>query len=190
MALADGSAVVVRPIDPEDRETFVAGFGRTSPESRYLRFMTSVDHLSEAQIRYLIEVDHHDHEALIALDEASGDGVGIARFVRDREVPIAAEAAVIVVDEWQGRGLGRALCRLLAQRAREEGIERFTALLLVSNTAMLRALEALGPVRVVSRDDSQIAVEVDLPERGIGEHMTGILRSVAAGEFALARKVQ
>ena len=91
-----------------------------------------------------------------------------------------------MVDDWQGFGLGKALCRLLAERARELGVAKFEALLLVENEAMMALLSSLGPVRTVSQDGTTIAVEVELPEAGIGEHMTGVLRAVAAGDFELA----
>jgi len=186
VVLRDGSTVVARPIVPGDREACLATFERLSEESRYLRFLTPVPRLSEAQVDFLVEVDHHDHEALIAFELESGKGVGIARFVRDETDPAVAEAAVAVADDWQGRGIGKALCRLLADRAREEGIARFDATLLTRNRNMLSVLNAIGPTRVVSTESGTIAVEVSLPEQGIGEHMTGVLRVVATGGFELA----
>lgn len=186
--LADGRAVLVAPLHVDDRERFVEGMGRASAESLYMRFMAPVPRLSDSQLRYLLDVDQRDHVALLAVDEDSGTAVGIARFVRDPKRPTVAEAAVLVVDDWQGNGLGKALCRLLADRAREVGVERFEATLLAENRPMMRILEALGPVREVSRDGPTLLVEVDLPEQGIGEHMTGILRAVATGDFELVPK--
>lgn len=186
VVLRDGSTVVARPITPDDREAFLATFERLGEESRYLRFLTPVPRLSESQVDYLVEVDHENHEALIAFELETGKGVGIARFVRDPEEPAMAEAAVAVADDWQGRGIGKALCRLLADRARQEGIERFDATLLARNQGMLSVLEAIGPTRVVSSESGTIAVEVSLPEQGIGEHMTGVLKAVAGGGFELA----
>ncbi len=140
VALRDGTLVVARPIEPEDRDAFLSTFARLSAESRYLRFLTPVDHLSNTQVDYLVEVDHHDHEALIAFEEQTGQGVGIARFIRDASHPLVAEAAIAVIDDWQGRGIGKILCRLLADRAREEGVERFDAVLLARNRNMLSSL--------------------------------------------------
>lgn len=179
--LRGGRAALVAPLHPDDRGRYLSGVRRLSKESLYKRFMTPVSRLSESQIRYLLEVDRRDHEALLAVDEESGDAVGVARFVRldDAEV---AEAAVIVTDDWQGFGLGKALCRILAEHARALGIKRFEATLLVENTAMMSLLEALGPVRTLSTEGSTIVVEVALPERGIGEHMAGVLRAAATGE--------
>jgi hypothetical protein len=66
------------------------------------------------------------------------------------------------------------------------GVERFVASLLVSNRSMRSVLDSLGPVREISRDGATVMVDVELPERGIGEHMTGILRAVASGGYELA----
>jgi GNAT superfamily N-acetyltransferase len=183
--LRDGSEVLVRPIEPGDKEAMRRGFKRLSDRSRFQRFLAPVVSLSPRDLAYLTEVDHHDHEALAAFDVKSGDGVGVARFVRLEE-PDVAEAAVTVIDAWQGRGLGTVLANLLADRAREEGIRRFTALLLASNQQMLDVLTTLGPTREVSRDDSTAEVEVELPDEGIGEHLAGVLRTAARGRAELA----
>ena len=185
LALRDGSEVMVRPIRPEDRDAIVKAFGRLSEQSRYQRFMTAIDELSPSQVEYLTDVDHHDHEALVAFDPESGDGVGVARFVR-LEDGTSAEAAVTVIDEWQGRGLGVALCNLLAERARDEDVTKFKALLLAGNEQMHDVLATLGPSKVLSRSAGTIEVEVEIPERGIGDHMAGVLRVVAGGTVELA----
>jgi len=150
-----------------------------------MRFMTAIDKLGPADLAYLTEIDHHDHEALIAFEPGTGDALGVGRFVRTDATP-SAEAAVTVIDEWQGRGLGTALCNLIAERAREEGINRFTALLLAENRQMLDVLASLGPAEVISRDTGTIDIAVDIPEAGIGDHMSGVLRVVAGGAVEMA----
>jgi GNAT superfamily N-acetyltransferase len=177
--------VVVRPIEPGDKGAVAKAFERLSEDSRYMRFLTAVDELGEAELRYLTEVDHRDHEALIAFDPPTRDAVGVGRFVRAENEPGSAEAAVTVIDDWQGRGLGTALCNLIAERAREEGITRFTALLLAENQQMLDVLASLGPAEVISRDAGTVSVAVDIPDVGIGEHMAGVLRVVAGGTVEL-----
>jgi GNAT superfamily N-acetyltransferase len=186
LRLLDDHEVVVRPISAGDKAALARAFDRLSEQSRYQRFMTGVQELSEGDLAYLTEVDHHDHEALIAFDgEAPDDAVGVARYVRASGTT-AAEAAVTVIDEWHGRGLGTALCNLLAERARAEGVERFTALLLAENTQMQDVLASLGPAKVISREAGTIEIEVELPEEGIGDHLAGVLRVAAGGTIELA----
>ena len=164
--LGDGSSVLVAPLHVDDRGRFLSGLRHASAESLYKRFMTPVERFSESQLRYLLEIDHRDHEALLAVDQDGGEAVGVARFVRLPDDAEVAEAAVIVVDPWQGRGLGKALSRLLAERARELGVRKFEAMLLVENEAMMSLLESLGPVRTVAREGAAIAVEVELEDGG------------------------
>ena len=179
VALRDGARIVVRPVRPDDRELLLAGFERLGPESRYQRFLAPMAELSEADVGYLIDVDHHDHEALAAVDAATGEGVGVARFVRCADRPDTAEAAVTVIDDWQGRGVGTALLDLLAERARAEGVARFTALLLAENRDMLEVLEGVAPIRVVDRQRGTIQIEADLPPAGAGPHLRGLLGQAA-----------
>src|SRR6266496_471383 len=126
--LRDGSAVLIRPIQPADAPLLADGFARLSLKSRQQRFLTPKQELSPAELRYLTDIDHHEHEALGAVSRADGRGVGIARYVRRAEDPQTAEIAVTVVDDWQGRGLGAELLARLSDRARQEGICRLTAL--------------------------------------------------------------
>ena len=174
----------MRPIEPGDKAALVSMYERLSEQSRYQRFMTAVGEPSESDLRYLTEVDHHDHEALLASDAKAGLAIGVGRFVRESDA--SAEAAITVVDDWQGRGLGTVLCQLLAERAREVGVHRFTALLLATNVQMLDVLAALGPAKVTSRDAATIEVEVEIPDIGIGDQMAGVLRVAAGGTVEMA----
>jgi GNAT superfamily N-acetyltransferase len=115
--LRDGSRVRIRQCRRTDRDLLVRGFERLSPESRYRRFLTPMHELDARTLRYMTDVDHHDHEAMVALDK-SGEGVGDARYVRDNAQPDTAEVAVTVVDGWQGRGLGTLLLEAISARAR------------------------------------------------------------------------
>jgi GNAT superfamily N-acetyltransferase len=180
LTLLDGSTVRVRPIRPNDKQRLLEGFERLSPQSRYRRFLSPVPRLSDRALQYLTEVDHHDHEALIVIAR-DRSGVGVARFVRSHENPELAEAAVTVVDDWQGRGLGTALLVLLAERARAEGIRRFGALMLATNTEVTDLMEGLGPVRVVDRAQGVVEIEVALPDDGIEGPLRELLRWSASG---------
>jgi hypothetical protein len=101
VTLRDGSRIRLRQ-SGSDTDLLRRGFARLSSESRYRRFLTPVPELSQKTVRYLTELDHHDHEAIVALD-ATGEGIGIARYIRDPHRPEAAEIAVTVIDAWQGK---------------------------------------------------------------------------------------
>src|SRR4051794_20036966 len=115
----------IRPVTPDDRAIIRRGFERLGPQSRYRRFFGPMPGLGERDLDYLTRADHHDHEAFVAIDPESGDGVGVARYVRT--APDAAEPAIAVVDDWQGRGVGTRLLDALVERALAEGIARFDA---------------------------------------------------------------
>ena len=147
LVLRDGSAVLIRQVRPSDAPLVAAGFARLSARSRRMRFLYGKDKLSAAELRYLTNVDHFDHEALGALDHSGGRGVGVARYVRDTADPRSAEIAVTIVDDWQGRGLGTELLAQLSDRARQAGICRFTATVAYGNAAMVALLQNMGAER-------------------------------------------
>jgi len=83
--LSDGSEVLIRPLRGTDAPLLADGFARLSLRSRHMRFLTPKAELSAAELHYLTEVDHHDHEALGAVDHADGRGVGVARYIRSAD---------------------------------------------------------------------------------------------------------
>lgn len=185
--LRDESWAVIRPIRPDDKRALLAGFMRLSDDSRYKRFLTPMETLTRSQLAYLTEVDHCDHEALIAYDLATREVIGVGRYVREPGSD-EAEAAVTVADDRQGAGLGSALTRILAGRAVEEGINTFTALLLATNQEMVGLLEGVGEVETVAREGEAVQVRVPLaPEVTKDPALRSVLRAVAASNGDLAR---
>jgi nucleotide-binding universal stress UspA family protein len=181
--LRDGSRVLLRPIEADDKQLLADAFRRLSDDSRYRRFFAPVDELSAAQLKYLTEVDHHDHEAIIALDTTNGEALGVARYIRTEPETEVAEVAVTVVDDWHGRGLGSALLQRLANRARREGVRQFTALVQADNLSVLGLLEGVGVTRR-SRDGTELHLLIDLPKRGLGAQLARTLRVAATGSLA------
>ena len=159
--LRDGSTVLIRQVHSADAPLLADGFARLSARSRQLRFLTPKKELSPAELRDFTDLDHHDHEALGALNHADGRGVGIARYVRDADDPQAAEIAVTIVDDWQGLGLGTELVAQLSERAHSEGIRRFTALVAADNPAMAGLLRNVR-AELVGREPGALQYEITL----------------------------
>ncbi|MFN8152198.1 MAG: GNAT family N-acetyltransferase [Solirubrobacterales bacterium] len=186
VTLADGSEISLREVRPDDKDAIAAGFNALSPESRYRRFFTAMNRLSSADLRYLTEVDHADHEAVLGFTPG-GDPVGVARYVRG-DVPEEAEVAVAVVDAWQGRGAATAMLERLIERARENGIERFVASVLQENEEALELFHSISPGdpqprRVVP---GQVELVITLPDDGVPGSLLGrALRSAASGKVEI-----
>ena len=185
VTLRDGSRVDIRPVRPEDKDLFVRGWQRFGEESRYRRFMGAKGGLTRHDLAYFTEVDHVDHEALGALDAETGEGVGVARYIRLGEGARVAEAAVAVVDDWQGRGLGGELLRRLTARAHANGIDRFHASLFAFNKGMLNLFGALGDMTVRRGGGiDEIEIDVELPCES-GDCLKTALRAAAEGQVGL-----
>lgn len=144
VVLADGARILIRAIEPLDAPQVEAAFKRLDAVSRYRRFLAPIDHLSDRQLEYLTHVDHIAHEALVAIDAVTGEDVAIARFIRDPKDRSQAEVAFVVADLWQGRGVGGALSVRLGERARNVGVECFTARMLIGNHGGRRLLEQVA----------------------------------------------
>jgi RimJ/RimL family protein N-acetyltransferase len=145
LALSDGRRVWLRPIRPDDKGRLAAGLEALSPLSRYRRFLSPKPRLSSAELRYLTEVDGRDHVALVALAANAPEClVAVGRFVRLPEAPDTAEFAIVVADDWQARGLGRALAERLAAEALRRDVRRFRALTLEDNVPVQRLIARLA----------------------------------------------
>jgi GNAT superfamily N-acetyltransferase len=152
--LTDGTPVAYRPVDPGDSDRLAEGFERLSPTSRYYRFFSGIGHLSPGTLRYLTDVDFRDHFAWVVglEDEPLHPGIGIGRWIRRRDRADQAEIAMTVLDEYQRRGAGRGLLRVLAWSAARLGIGSFTMTVLAGNRHALELLYEAGAT--VTRLDS------------------------------------
>lgn len=144
--LRDGRTVLVRPVRPVDAGLQRAFVRELSNVSRLKRFHTGVGELPETLVRYLTEVDHVDHLALLGEAVVAGASrqVGEARWVRRSDEPNEADFAIAVADEYQGHGLGGRLLQLLERSAGARGVRRLHGSVLRSNGSMIRWLAARG----------------------------------------------
>jgi GNAT superfamily N-acetyltransferase len=185
--LRDGSRVRIRQWRAADRELLVGGFYRLSATSSYRRFLSASPVLTDQMVQVLTDVDHRDHEAMVALGELGREGLGIAHYVRSLDRPGVAEVALTVIDDWQGRGLGTLLLEVISARARQEGIKTFTALMLAENRRMRDLLERLGPVRVIDERRGTVEVEVAIPAAGAAPELRELLRISARHQAGSSR---
>jgi GNAT superfamily N-acetyltransferase len=155
LTLRDGTRIRVRALVPTDRALIADAFERLSPRSRFLRFFSPQPRLSRRMLDALMAVDHDGHVALIALHEATG--VGVVRYVRDRENPARADLAITVVDAFQGRGLGRALMAEMIEVAAQRGIRELTLDIHPDNHVMTALVRSLG-VSLAYRDGAMTGV--------------------------------
>jgi GNAT superfamily N-acetyltransferase len=162
-SLPDGTQILIRPIQPADKARLSVALGRLSERTIYRRFLSAKPKLSTTELRYLTEVDGHDHIALVAfLADDPESIVAVARCIRMplprpeassplRSDPDTAEFAIVVGDPLQGRGLGSLLARELATVARSAGIRRFSATMAGENVAVRRLIAHF--TRTLERDE-------------------------------------
>lgn len=163
-SLRDGTGVLIRPIVPEDKVYLRRGIRQVSERTLRQRCLSPIRKLSAQQLRYLTEIDYHDHMAWIAFDQVAPaqHGLGCIMYVRDREELTLAEVAVCVVDPYQGRGLGTLLFRLISVSAMENGIETFCGYALADNTQMLDAVQRRG-ARVMRDEGGLLKILMPVP---------------------------
>ena len=143
--MTDDTPITIRPISAADydlEQEFVSGL---SAASGYQRLM-SPRRLSAEEIRRFTDIDDQREMALIATTPVDGRErqIGVARYVKDESVPGEAEFAIVLADDWQGRGLGRKLLASLLAAAHADGVQRAVATTLSSNDAMLALARRLG----------------------------------------------
>ena len=160
-SLRDGRQVEIRALRPGDRDGLLAAVARISDGSMSRRFFGAKRHFSEKETDYFVNVDFVTHVALVAVaGEGSGAIVAGGRYVVVR--PGCAELAFVVVDAYQGHGLGAALMRHLATIARGAGLNELVAEVLAENAPMLRVFERSGLPLTTRRDGTVIHVTLQL----------------------------
>lgn len=166
--LGDGTAAFVLPLQRTDKATLAAEYETLAPESQRRRFLAPVMHLTDSMLEHLVDdVDGIDHIALVLCAEVSPDvydPVALARVVRYTDVPDAADLAVTVKDEWQGRGVATVLLEVL-MRGRPSGVDRIVTEVFNDNRASLMMLHRLGRTTVEDLGSGVSEVVVELQPR-------------------------
>lgn len=153
--LRDGRTIEIRALRPDDREDMLAAIGRTSPRSLQRRFFAPKRGFSEAELAFFMNIDFENHVALVAQIDEDGRQSIVAggRYIVAQ--PGQAEIAFVVVDAYQGQGIGTLLMCHLAILARDAGLKELIAEVLPENTAMLKLFSKFG-FRPGSRREAQV----------------------------------
>lgn len=157
--LADGTDMTIRPIRPEDAE-LVQNFVRNlSEQSRYFRFMNSVQELSHSMLVHFTQIDYSREMALIAVTEIQGKEVelGVARFAINPDGE-SCEFALVIADNMHGKGLGQKLMSEIMEVARSKGMNVIEGEVLKDNVDMLNLMGRLGFEVSTSADDDNIKI--------------------------------
>ena len=143
--LADGTDIVIRPIRPEDAELEQAFVHNLSEESRYFRFMNSVQELSESMLVRFTQIDYSREMALIAvtIEQDKEIELGVTRYAINPDGE-TCEFALVIADSMRGKGLGHKLMVALMDAARAKGLQAIEGEVLNNNTGMLRLMKRLG----------------------------------------------
>jgi RimJ/RimL family protein N-acetyltransferase len=160
--LCNGRRIEIRALRASDRDDLVAAVDRTSARSLYRRFFSLKRHFSEKEINFFLNIDFANHVALVAVVKEGGRRaiVGGGRYVVVR--PRKAEVAFIVVDKYQGQGIGGALMRHLAALARDAGLKELVAEVLPENAPMLKVFEKSGLVLRTRQENGVVHVTLQL----------------------------
>jgi RimJ/RimL family protein N-acetyltransferase len=161
--LRDGSRIEIRALCPEDEADMLAAIDRTSTQSLRRRFFTMKRSFSAKERDFFMNIDFHTHVAIVATVKESGRTfiVGGGRYIVFE--PGRAEMAFIVVDTWQGRGIGSILMRHLIGIATNNGLKELTAEVLPDNTAMRKVFENFGFLLVQDQNIRTLHLVLKLP---------------------------
>jgi len=150
--LRDGRSIEIRALRPDDELDMLAALEETSAQSLQRRFFVTKRHFSERERAFFMEPDFRNHVALVACTNDAGRGtiVGGGRYVVFE--PGRAETAFVVIDAWQGCGIGGLLTGHLIVIAREAGLTELTAEVLSDNAAMLHVFGKFGFTPATTRE--------------------------------------
>ncbi len=141
---ARGQSFTIRPIRPEDADAHTAMLSRFTPEDMRYRFFSPMRQLPPEQIARLTDVDYVREMAMIAVHNATGETMGVARLVRDDTDGLSAEFAVAVEPAGKGSGIGSALMEAIIAWGRAQGVKEISGQILADNAPMLAFIKRLG----------------------------------------------
>jgi len=143
LAVSKRKSVFARPVRPEDEAMFHEFFKKVTSADLRLRYFAPVKHIGHAFIARLTQLDYARSMAFVAIEEKTGEALGVVRLMADANYQ-TGEYAIMVRSDIKGQGLGWSLMQLMISYARSEGLKRIEGQVLGENTAMLEMCEKLG----------------------------------------------
>jgi acetyltransferase len=143
VTLRDGTAILVRPIRPEDEDLYAQFFDGVTDQDLRLRFFSLVKEFSHAFVARLTQIDYARAMAFIAIEEVTGQMLGVVRLHANATYD-TGEYAVLVRSDLKGRGLGWLLMQTLIDYGRAEGLRTIEGQVLRENTTMVAMCRELG----------------------------------------------
>jgi acetyltransferase len=160
LTLPDGRAVYVRPIRPEDESLYGAFFAAVTPDDLRLRFFGAVKTFDHKFIARFTQIDFAKAMAFIALDEATGEMLGVARL-HDIPESDSGEYAILIRSDLKSHGLGWQLMQMIVAYARAKALRSIQGQILHDNRTMLEMCRELG-FRISGNPNEPTAVDVTL----------------------------
>ncbi|MDO8988983.1 MAG: bifunctional acetate--CoA ligase family protein/GNAT family N-acetyltransferase [Sideroxyarcus sp.] len=155
--LTDGTDITIRPMRPEDAMLVKQFVHDLSEESKYFRYMNSVQELTEEMLARLTQLDYSREMALLAVVEELGKetGLGVSRYAINPDGK-TCEFALVIADNIAGKGLGQKLMVALMDAARSNGLSVIEGEVLNNNHKMLKLMNRLGFTLKSSEDDPSV----------------------------------
>ncbi len=168
----DGYDIHFRLICSEDHERLIRFYYKLSDKTKFLRFQFNTANIPKVRVHkeaaFLCNLDRNTHNAIVAIIQRDNQEeiIGVARFVRDSETASAAEFAVVVLDEFQSKGLGKKMLLKLIDAARKMGINCLLGYLLSYNDVMIHLIKTLNLKTKIINFRGQIEAYIDISQQG------------------------
>jgi len=168
LVLSDGRRLLARPIRPDDEPLFLRLLQRVSAEDLRLRFFDSMKEFTHPFLVQLTQIDYARAMAFIAIDETSGEALGVVRVHSD-STGNSGEYAILFRSDLKGHGLGWSLMQMIIEYSRTKGLKRIVGQILQENAAMLSMCRELG-----------FKIKTDIDDRGVCDVTLVLDPSIAA----------
>jgi len=144
----NGYTFYCRFVTIKDKDILLSAFNKFSSLSRYYRFHSNKEVLTQKDLNYFLNLDNNNHLAIGLLEKINNkeQGIGIIRYIRDAQNPSNAEVGLGIIDSHQNKGIGIELYKKLLYYAKENGIKTLTNSVLSDNIHMIKLLRKLNGI--------------------------------------------